>query len=72
MPLDTKATFAGDESTKATFKEPLGPYILLEDGSGVILMEDSGKIMVETVPSDETHKASFGGAITTKATFDGT
>ena len=72
MPLDTKATFAGDASTKATFKEPLGPYILLEDGSGVILMEDSGAIMVELVPSDKTHKATFAGAITTKATFDGT
>ena len=65
-----KATFAGTAATKATFTDVAGPYLLLEDGTGHILLESSGKLLLEPTTVDIVN-ATFNSTVTTKANFNG-
>jgi hypothetical protein len=67
--ITVSARFTTPENISARFKEPFGPYLLLEDGSGVLLLEDGFKLLLEPDPTDEFVTATFKTSTTTKANY---
>lgn len=67
--ITVSATFTSPETVSARFREPLGPHLLLEDGSGVLLLEDGSKLLLEFDPTDDFVMATFVSSITIKGNF---
>ena len=67
--ITVSATFTTLEIVSARFREPLGPHLLLEDGTGVLLLEDGSKLLLEFDPTDDFVMATFVSSITIKGNF---
>ncbi len=67
--ITVSARFTTPENASARFREPFGPHLLLEDGSGVLLLEDGCKLLLECDPNDDSFDAIFSSTVTIKGNF---
>jgi hypothetical protein len=67
--LTLSARFESSPEVSARYSLRSGPFLILEDGSGVLLLEDGFRLLLEEDPLENVVTATFNLTTTTKARY---